>query len=148
MGLTVTLQDSLLNWLRGTAFPAAPSQLFLSFHSAALADSGNEVSANLGGRVLLNVPAAFSVPRDSTAGDPGGPFPAAPSAEPLREIVNNTAIITGLASVDTGVASFGLWSAITSGTLWLRGDVIPDVTIVTGNPGVFLAGDLVLRAAA
>lgn len=129
MALGVTLQDSLLGWFRGQAFLSPPAEMYLSFHSSGNVDAGTDISASMGGRVQV-LPGDWSAPRTYGSG---------------REIVNQRAFITGIATATLVIPTFGIWSSPSGGTLWLKGDVIPDATVNEGDPGVFLAGDLAIR---
>lgn len=129
MALGVTLQDGLLNWFRGQSFPSPAVEMYLSFHSSTTVDAGTDVSAAMGGRVVV-LPTDWSAPRSYGSG---------------REIVNQRAFITGVATITLQIPTFGIWSSPTGGTLWLQGDVVPDATVNEGDPGVFLAGDLAIR---
>ncbi len=133
MALGQVIQDGVLNWLKGQAFPSPPSVLHLGFHSDALAAIEAEVSANLGGRIAITG-VDFGNTRWLNNIDGG-----------TRELVNSRAFVTGLADAQVQVLSFGLWSAASSGFRYLRGTVDPGVTVLAGDPAVFLQGDLSLR---
>lgn len=133
MGFKLYLQDANLQWFKGTAFPPPPGSLYLSIHAGPEPDLGNEVSALAGGRIQV-LSSWFSSPRwlnDVVDG--------------TREIVNNRALIFGLATGPADVESFALWEAETGGTAFISGDVIPDVTVVEGDPVVFLTGAFSIR---
>lgn len=127
------LQDAILNWLRGEAFPGPPATIYLSAHSAATASSGNEVSSAIGGRLAC------------TAADFAPPVWQNDVVGGAREIVNRRAFVFEVATSTIEVKSFGLWTNESGGTLLLAGDVNPDVTVTEGDPLVFLMGDLVIR---
>jgi hypothetical protein len=127
------LQDANLEWLRGNAFPPPPGQLWLSLHSSTTIDNSDEVSALVGGRIQV-LAAWFSVPRwqDAVVGG-------------TRETTNNRSLIFDLATGTVEVRTFSLWDASLGGTQFLTGDVIPDVTVVEGDPVVLLTGSLLIR---
>lgn len=133
MGFKLYLQDANLQWFRGTAFPPPPGTIFLSIHSAAEPSLANEVSYLAGGRIQV-LSSWFSAPRwlnDVVDG--------------TREIVNNRAFIFDLATGTADVRSFALSEAEVGGTMFVTGDVIPDVTVTEGDPVVFLTGALSIR---
>lgn len=133
MALGQTIQDGVLNWLKGQAFPSPPAALYLGFHSDGLAAIEAEVSANLGGRITVTG-ADFGNTRWLNNIDGG-----------TRELVNSRAFVTGLADAQVQVLSFALWSAVDGGFRYLRGTVNPVATVLAGDPAVFLQGDLSLR---
>lgn len=133
MALGQTIQDGVLNWLKGQAFPSPPATLHLGFHSNADATVEAEVSANLGGRIAISGD-FFGSPRWLNGIDGG-----------TRELVNSRAFVTALADAQVEVLSFALWSAAEGGFRYLRGTVSPAVTVAAGDPAVFLQGDLSLR---
>ena len=133
MALDRTIQDGLLDWLRGIAFPSPPAQLYLSLHSDTVASNGAEVSNDLGGRI--EVDQAFLSTTRFLDGQTSG----------TRQIVNTRALITDLATAQVEVRSFAVWDAAVGGNRLLLGDVNPDVTVLEGDPAIFLQGDLSLR---
>lgn len=121
----------MLAWLLGTAFPAAPAELWLALHHDDQPSAANEITGWAGGDRLRVSAADFSAPVDGSGGG--------------RERRNSRALMLGARSSAQAVKSFGLWTAASGGTLLLSGDVGPDVTVAAGDPAVFLTGDLVLR---
>lgn len=123
----------MLDWLRGTAFPAPPSALYLSLHSDTEATTGAEVSAALGGRVPIDQDKLSST--SYLDGQSSG----------ARQIVNTVAFISDLATEQAEVQSFAIWDAPTGGNRLLFGAVSPAASVLEGDPAIFLQGDLSLR---
>jgi hypothetical protein len=134
MGLSQTVQDGLLGWLRGRAMPVPPTMLYLSFHSSRPPGGSSEVSAQLGGRVPLMGATDLSEPRRGASG--------------LREIVNTKALISGVAEQRLVIESIGLWTDSTGGQLVLGASVEPALVVEKGDPAAFFSGQLILRATA
>lgn len=133
MALDRTLQDGVLEWLRGNAFPAAPTELYLSLHSDTAASNAADVTSNLGGRIAIDQ-SHLSTTRFLDGQSDG-----------IRQVVNTQAFISGLATATVEVRSFAIWDASTGGNRLLYGLVDPAVTVLEGDPAIFLQGDLSLR---
>lgn len=132
MALSQALEDAVLNWVLGAAFPAPPSAVWLSLHSGAVPTSSNEISAWAGGSRLRVFASDFAA---ATTAPTGG-----------RRRLNARALLLGAPASSQPVASFAIWDAATGGNMLLTGDVVPDVTVNAGDPPVFLTGDLALEA--
>lgn len=133
MALDLTLQNGVLNWLRGNTFPAPPANLYLSLHSDTVAGSNAEVSADLGGRIAIDQ--QFLSSPTFLDGQTSG----------TRQIVNSQAFLSGLAGTTVQVKSFAIWDAASGGNRLIYGTVNPEVTVQAGDPAIFLQGDLSLR---
>jgi hypothetical protein len=131
MALLQPLADPILAWLKGTTFAAAPAEIFMSLHSSEPPDAGNECTALMGGRIRL------------TGADFDNPAPSVGVV--AREIKNTRALSFGTTTAAVTVKAFGLWSAATGGSMYMSGDVIPDVSLKLGDPSIFSVGDLVIR---
>ena len=128
-----------LNWLKGTTFPAAPTNLYVTIHSATPTDNGSAAdltntvtgSAN---RILL---AQSNLAAAVTAASGGG----------YERIT--TAILTITASSVNGSAvtasHFAVWDAITGGNLLLHDALTAPVVINSGADVKFPLGSLALR---
>ena len=138
MPYSTYLATQQLNWLAGTAFPTAPTNLYVTIHSASATDDGSAAnitntvtgSAN---RILL----AQSNLAAITAASGGG----------YERIT--TAILTITSSSVNGSAAtashFAIWDAITGGNLLLHDALTAPVVINTGADVKFPIGDLALR---
>lgn len=131
MALAETLEDALLNWVFGTAFPPPPSQLWLSLHSDEEPSAGNEIVTWSGGSRLRVSGPDFAA---ATAAPTGG-----------RRRLNARALMLGSSPSSQAPRSFALWDAATGGTILITGDVAPDATVNAGDPPVFLTGDLAIE---
>jgi len=132
MALSQTLEDALLAWVLGTAFPAPPTALWLSLHSGAVPTGANQITGWSGGDRVQVRASDFAAATTATGGG--------------RQRLNSRALMLGAHSSSQSVVSFALWDAATGGNLLLSGDVAPDVTVNAGDPPVFLSGDLALSA--
>jgi hypothetical protein len=139
MGLSPFLQDAGLNWLRGTAFPAPPAELWLALHSGTPAVEGNEV----GGRVLVEV-ADLGTPRSGSR-EPLPQDPWVPGNGELREITNINVINSDLLVDGSRLVAFSFWDAFTGGTLLLRGRLQQEVSVFAGDVFTLKPGDLLIR---
>jgi hypothetical protein len=133
VALDRTLQDGVLEWLRGNAFPSPPTALYLSLHYDTDASSAADVTSNLGGRIPVGQ--AFLSSTRFLDGESTG----------TRQVVNTQAFISGLATATVEIRSFALWDASSGGNRLLYGLVDPAVTVLEGDPAIFLQGDLSLR---
>ena len=133
MALHQLLEDGLLGWLKGSAFPAAPSTIYLSLHAGTPVTSVNEISSNFGGRQALTA-------ADLSALTWEGGIP-----DSSRQMSNSRGIVYELAISTVTVAGWRLWDAGTSGNLLVSGEVLAGGTITAGDPAVILAGDLVVK---
>ncbi len=138
MPYSTYLATQQLNWLAGTAFPTAPTNLYVTIHSATPGDTGS--AANItntvtgsSNRILLAQSNLASV----TAASGGG-------SERIT-----TAVLTITASSVNGSAvtatHFAVWDAITGGNLLLHDALTASVVINTGAEVKFPVGDLKLR---
>lgn len=139
LGLSPLLQDAGLRWLKGTAFPAPPAQLWLTLHRALPASSGNEV----GNRVLVD-PAELGEPRDASR-DPLPQVPFFPGNGELRDLTNLVDINSDLLLADEVLVGFSFWDASSGGTLLLRGALQAPVAVATGDVFVLRPGQLLIR---
>lgn len=123
-----------LNWLRGTTFPAALANVYISHHTADPGSSGvnSDVSTALaGGRTTLAT-SSLSAPAASASGG----FQ-----------VSNTATVTAsnsAASAQT-ITHIGLWDAATGGNFITYGLLSPAAVIATGDVYRFATGQIVIR---
>jgi len=139
LGLSPLLQDAGLRWLKGTAFPPPPPQLWLALHRALPASGGNEV----GKRVLVD-PADLGDPRDASW-DPLPQVPFFPGNGELRDLTNLVDISSDLLLADEILVGFSFWSASSGDTLLLRGALQEPVTVAAGDVFVLRPGQLLLR---
>lgn len=128
-----------LNWFRGLAgftFPAAPSTLYISLHTAApggTGQTGDVTTALVGGRIAV-AGTAFSAP---TASPP-------PS---LGQRISNTStiLLSNNATATAQLTHFGIWTSLTGGNFQAYGLITPAVTILVGDVVRFTTGQLVIE---
>lgn len=102
MALSTYLADALANWMRGTAFPACPANLYASLHTASPAGTGaNECADATYARVAIPVAAGSW---DAPAAGGGG--------RTTQNAVTITWPALTSAHVNTHV---GLWDALSGG---------------------------------
>lgn len=132
------LSTAVLDWFKGTSFPAAGSNLFISVHTADPGVSGTsaDVTASIrgvAGRVSVSG-SSFTAP---TAG--GGGFQ-----------IQNTNIIQITASAANGgtirVTHFGIWSADSGGNFLCSGALTAGVDVLNGDTVQFNANALTIRS--
>ena len=122
------LRNAIINWQRGTTFPAAPANLYASLHTADPGATGASELPSSGAYARVTVAAAtWSVP---TTGD----------------TTNATAAITfPTATADwTAVTHCGLWDQASGGN-FIRGGLLTTPpaphTVRTGATASFAASD-------
>jgi hypothetical protein len=137
MTLSTYLGDAVLNWLRGTSAPSAPTpDLYLSLHSSDPGPSGT-----LGDVTAILIPAG----RVSIAQT----IFSAPSSDSLtnaRQITNSSQItLTSSAGGDAGVTHAALWDSQSGGNFLIYGAISPPLDFVAGDVIFFSTGRLVIR---
>jgi hypothetical protein len=138
MTLSAYLGDTVLNWLRGTNAPSAPTPtLYLSLHSGSPGSTGtaNDVTPTLipAGRVAMAQTVFGSPATDPVTG--------------TRQITNNSQItLTSSAGGEASVSHVALWDAESGGNCLLYGAISPPLSFVSGDVIFFSTGRLVIRA--
>lgn len=123
------MADALLNWMRGTTFPAVPANLYVSLHSASPAESGaNEcVDATYARVAVSTAPGSWDAP--STGG--GG------------RTTQNAGTITFPALTGAFTATHvGLWDASVAGNFIKAGALTASVPFAAGETPNFPIGAL------
>lgn len=137
MAFSSYLSTALLNWLKGTTFPAAGTTLYVTIHTADPGLDGltADVTATVrgtAGRVAVTA-ANFTTP---SAG--GGGIQ-----------MSNTTVIqitANAANVATQrISHFGLWTANTAGNFLGSGQLTTAVDVVTNDTVQFNIGALIVR---
>ncbi len=134
MGKSTYLNDAVLNWLRGTAFPAVPGTVHFALFTADPTDTGTgaQVAGGAYARVAISAAAAsFSAP---AADGSGG-----------RQISNAVEITFPTPTANWGtVTHFGVFSAATGGNLLRHGALTTSRNILNGDQSpTFAIGALV-----
>jgi hypothetical protein len=126
------LEEAILNWMKGTTFPAAPTNVYIALYTSdpTDADSGTEVTGGSYAR------ATFAVGDWSSITQPGG----------AATISNDVAIAFPTATDNWGtVTHFGVRSASSGGNLFYHGSLSTPRTILNGDPTpTFASGALVI----
>lgn len=124
------MEDALGNWMRGTTFPAAPSNTYLALFTTATNDTsgGTEVSGNNYSRTTL-ASTIWSAPS-------GG------------QISNSTAIISAVASGSWGtITHIAIHDASSGGNRIWHGALTSSVAVASGEAFYIAPGALTLTVA-
>lgn len=127
-GMSNYLREKVLNWFRGTAFPAAPTNIYISLHTADPGTNGaSEVSGGNYARQTVAVPAGLNAPVDS-------------GSDELIDNVNaiSWAAVTWAATI----THVGIWDAATVGNYLGGGALTASKVVVSGDTVTFAAGAL------
>ena len=128
------LEDALINWLRGTTFPAAPANVHIALFTAAPSDAGGgtEVSGGSYARVAVSGAAGSW---DAPSGGTGA--------------TENTAAITFPAATASWgtVTHVGIFDASTGGNLLFHGALTESKAVGDGDTFEFAIGALDLTFA-
>lgn len=136
MAFSQYLADKILIWIKGTTFPTALTNVYISLHSGdpGTAGTANNVQTTITGSANRTAVATTSF---STVGAAvGGGF----------QITNSASVqITTNASAGATVTYFGVWDAITAGNFLASGALTTSVDVVAGDTVQFNAGALAIR---
>lgn len=126
-GFSTYLQSAVLNWVKGTAMPAAPSTVFVALFSADPTDAGlttNEVTTTVrpAGRVAVT-------------------FGTLTTAAGTTTMANSAVADFGTAAGAANATWFGVFTAATGGNM-LGSDTLSGGNIAQGNAVSFPAGSL------
>lgn len=136
MAFSQYLANNILTWIKGTTFPAALSNVYISLHSGdpGTAGTANNVQSTITGSANRTAVATSSFGTVGAAG--GGGF----------QITNSASVqITTNASAGATVTYFGVWDAVTGGNFLASGALTTSVDVVTGDTVQFNAGALAIR---
>lgn len=123
-GLSQTIRQSQMNWFFGKTV-TAPTNIFVSLHSADPGDTGaNELSAT-GGYARLNYGINTNWNNASGSGDAASTSTNA-----------NAIVFTSTGAFSAAVTYLGLWSASSGGTFYGRAAVTPTQTITGSGQSV------------
>lgn len=138
MAFSQYLADKILTWVKGTAFPTALSNVYISIHTGNPGVNGtsNDVTSSVTGSANRTTVAssAFSAAGNATSGG--------------REITN-----TGIVQITTNAANptiqtithFGVWDAATSGNFLASGELTTSVGVQAGDTVQFNIGAMAIR---
>lgn len=127
-GNSTYLQDAILNWIKGTTFPAAPASVFVALFNGDPTDTG------AGGTDVTTTLRA--------AGRVAATFGTISTAAGASSMANSALVDFGNADAGATVTHFGIFDAATAGNLIGSGAVDNPRTFVATNPVNFPIGDL------
>ncbi len=133
-GMSQYLENAVLNWFRGTTFPAVPAHTFLALFTVAPingVDSGaTEVTIGANGYVRLSV-----TPGTTTLVAPSGAAPATAATGANQVFASPSGAGWGT------IAGWALYDAATAGNMLVYGAFTP-VPVASGDTVEFLTGGL------
>lgn len=137
MAFSQYLSTALLNWFKGTTFPAAGANVFITIHTADPGNTGanSDVTAEVRG-VAGRVSVAGSSFGSVAAG--GGGFQISNGS--VIQITANAANVT-----TRRISHFGVWDANSAGNFLASGTLTTAVDVVTNDTVQFNAGALIVR---
>ena len=130
-GFSTYLQSAVLNWIRGTAMPTAPTAIYVALFSADPTDAGtltNEVTTTI-----------------RTAGRVAANFGAVATASGTGTIANTAIVDFGTAAGSATVTWFGIFDAATNGNM-IGSGTIASGTVNQGNAVSFAVGALTVSS--
>lgn len=126
MALSDTLKLSALNWLKGTAFPAAPTSVYVALFNGDPNASGTEVTTTI-----------------RTAGRVSVTFGTAAVAGGVASMSNSAPVDFGEAAAGATVTHVALYDAARAGNLLWSGPAVGQpIAIAAGLAVSFGVGDL------
>lgn len=128
MAFSSYMADALLNWMRGTAFPAPPAFLYFSMHSASPGMTGaNECTDATYARVAIAATgASFGAPANGGAG---------------RRITSSVAITWPALTAGFTATHVGFWDALSGGN-FVKGEALAaSIPFTAGEVPTINAGD-------
>lgn len=134
------LEAQVLNWLHGTAMPAAPATFYVGLFTAQPGDTGTSGAPSDGTEVSTTSTAYARVAVTTSTGT------SAPSASGTTQQIQITGSVTfpqATASWGT-VTGWGIWDASTAGHLLWYGAISPTQAISTNQTPSFNANALTL----
>jgi len=129
---STSINDSILNWFRGTAFQSAPASVYVALFDGDPQGSGTELTTTITGAATRNQ-ATFGTPTNKGAG---------------RAISNGSAITVSSSSAGAASATHAaIYNASTGGTLLASSSLASTKSISAGDPVEFAAGALEITVA-
>jgi len=124
-------RDGILSYIKGTALPTFPSNLYVALYSVAPNRAGtggteNTTSIRTAGRVAI----------------PSTGWDAIASSGDSRQIQNTSAVSSGNAVNTASIVFVGLWDASTGGNFY--GGVASPFTSTAGSPVSMASGALII----
>lgn len=136
MAFSQYLADKILVWIKGTTFPAALSNVYISLHNGDPGTAGTANNVQLTVTGSANRTAVTTSTLSTVGSAAGGGF----------QVTNNNSVqITTNASGGATVTYFGVWDAVTAGNFLASGQLTTSVDVVAGDTVQFNAGALAIR---
>lgn len=136
MAFSQYLADKILIWVKGTTFPSALSNVYISLHSADPGTAGSNSNVQLTITGSNNRTQVAGSGFSAVGSAPGGGF----------QITNSAPVqVTTNASGSATVTYFGVWDAITGGNFLASGQLVTAVDVVSGDTVQFNGGALAIR---
>lgn len=125
------LENALLNWFKGTAFPAPPATTYVALYTAAPSDAGGGTEVTGGAYARVGIAAAGWSAISDNAGS--------------GRISNSGTVTYAQATANWGtVTHFGVFDTLTAGNLLRWAALGSPVAINSGTTASFAAGTLTL----
>lgn len=136
MAFSQYLADKILVWIKGTTFPAALSNVYISLHNGDPGTAGTANNVQLTVTGSANRTSVTTSTLSTVGSASGGGF----------QVTNNNSVqITTNASGSATVTYFGVWDAVTAGNFLASGQLTTSVDVVAGDTVQFNAGALAIR---
>ena len=126
------VREAVLNWIRGTAMPAAPTTVYVSLHTA---DPGLNGTGETSGTGYARIAVTYSAPADDGS----------------DEMISNNAVLTfgpaGSGGWTGPITHFGLWQHLTSTAAanYIWGGTSTNRTVNEGDSYQFATSNLKLK---
>lgn len=136
MPYSTYFNDAMLNWFKGTTFPAAISNLYVSLHTdnPGTAGTANDVTATVATNRAAVAAADLSAPANSGLSGGG------------RQISNTaTVTLTSNAGASATITYFGIWDAVSGGNFLGYGMLATPRLVQVGDVVQFPISQLILR---
>lgn len=138
MAFSQYLATKILEWYKGTTFPSALSNVYVSVHSGNPGTSGTNNDQTGAVKGTANRTSVSSANFSAVGAASGGGF----------EISNSTTVqITSSATNGSPIVltHFGLWDAVTGGNFLASGTLTSSLEVQNGDTVQFNTGALVVR---
>ena len=124
------MELAILNWMRGSSFPAAPATVYVGLFNGDPTDAGTggaEVTTTI--RPAGRVGVTFTSPTDS-----GG----------AKQMSNSAPVDFGTAAAGATVTHFALFDAVSGGNMLPHGALTVSKDVSVSDPVAFDTGNLVI----
>ena len=133
-GKSQYLENAMLNWMKGTTFPAAPATVYVALFTTAPTNDAGASAVEVSGGSYARAAITTSTGWSAISGAPGAP----------GQISNGGTVTFATPSANWGtVLAIGVYDALTAGNL-LYWNPITSQVINTGTVASFSAGNLVV----